>query len=344
MRLLHIANTDLEFELSGQTDLPLQKALRRNPIVHQLQFLPLLYREKEEGIGVTDLPSDGPACQLLSDAQIPYDQIESWGPSKCIAEWAKKRGLIYHMPAWDVVKTVNSKAFSFEQTKPLPGGELIFSWDHLMQWIQKVDGPKVLKTCFGLSGQGHLLLPAAEEKIKAFAEKEFQEARPLIAEPWVMRKLDFSTQWIIEQDQSILYVGSTLLQSDAKGRYSGTIIGSEEKIFGSYFNQLQRHKEAAMYTLKKMAALNFYGNVGIDAMIWGSDVLHPIVEINARKTMGWIALQIRKRLFPNQTIQVSYEAIKEERGLLPEGFIKPNGEVKRFKRNLYVDVLAQRPF
>ncbi|MBP7074231.1 MAG: hypothetical protein KBA81_02475 [Rhabdochlamydiaceae bacterium] len=339
MRLLHIANTDLEFELSGQTALPLEEALRRNPIVHQLQFLPLLYREKEEGVGVTDLPSDGPACQLLSDSQLTYDQIESWGPSECIAKWAEKRGLIYHMPAWDVVKLVNSKAFSFEQTKPLPGGELIFSWGQLMKWIQELEGPKVLKTCFGLSGQGHLLLPAAQEKIKAFAEKEFQEARPLIAEPWVMRKLDFSTQWIVQKDV-MMYVGSTILQSDAKGRYSGTIIGSEEKIFGSYFDKLEEHKEAAMHALKKMAALGFYGHVGIDAMIWGSDVLHPIVEINARKTMGWIALEIRKRLFANQTIQVSYETIKEQRGLLPEGFIKPNGEVKRFKRNLYVDVLA----
>jgi hypothetical protein len=340
MSLLHIANTDLEFELSSKEPLPLEEALRRNPIVHQLQFLPLLYREKEEGVGVTDLPSDGSVCQLLSDAKIPYDQIESWGPSQCIAKWAKKRGLTYHMPPWDAVKTVNSKAFSFQQTKPLPGGELIFSYSELLKWIQKVEGPKVLKTCFGLSGQGHLFLPGAEEKIKAFAEKEFQEARPIIAEPWVMRKLDFSTQWIIKQDQSILYVGSTLLQSDAKGRYSGTIIGDEEKIFGSYFSKLEQHKEDALHALKTMAALHFYGNVGIDAMIWGSDVLHPIVEINARKTMGWTSLQIRKRLFPNQTIQVSYEAIKEQRGLLPEGFIKPNGEVKRFKRNLYVDVLA----
>ncbi len=338
-RFLHIANTDLEFELSSHEPLSLEAGLRRNPIVHQLQFLPLLYREKDEGVGVTDLPSDGSSCHLLSDAHLPFDQIESWGPSESIAKWAKKRGLIYHMPPWDVVKLVNSKAFSFEQTKPLPGAELIFSWEELMKWIQKLEGPKVLKTCFGLSGQGHLLLPAAQEKIQAFAEREFQEGRPLIAEPWAARKLDFSTQWMLEKDQ-IVYVGSTLLQNDAKGRYSGTVVGDEKKIFGAYFDRLLEHKEAAMPALKKMAALGFFGNVGIDAMIWGSDLLHPIVEINARKTMGWVALEIRKRLFSNQTIQVSYEAIKERRALLPEGIIKPDGEVKRFMRNLYADVLA----
>ena len=100
------------------------------------------------------------------------------------------------------------------------------------------------------------------------------------------------------------------------------------------------HKEVATRALKKMAALGFFGNVGIDAMIWGNDILHPIVEINARKTMGWIALQIAKRLFPNQTIQVSYGAADHAQGLLPQGIIKLNGEVVKFHRNLLVNVLA----
>ena len=338
MSLLHIANTDLEFELTDS--LPLNEGLRRNPIVHQLQFLPLLYRNEGDGVGVTDLPSSGPACQLLSDSSLPYDQIESWGPSKAIADWAKKRGLLYEMPPWEVVKQVNSKAFSFAQTPPLPQAELLYAWNDLERWMGAVEGPKVLKSCFGLSGQGHLLLPAAEEKIRQFTEKEFQAERPVIAEPWVTRRLDFSTQWVLRKQGEIEYVGSPVLQSDSLGRYAGNLIGEEEKIFGHYLPKLNQHKEIAQVVLKKMASLGFFGNVGFDSLIWGEDILHAVVEINARKTMGWVALQIRKRLFPNQTIQVSYGSANHSAPLLPQGVIKPNGEVMKFRRNLFAERLA----
>lgn len=336
--MLHIANTDLEFELTHP--LRLEEGLRRNPIVHQLQFLPLLYRNSEDGVGITDLPSSGPACQLLSDKQLPFDQVESWGPSQSVAEWAKKRGLKYEMPPWDIVKEVNSKAFSFQQTEPLPQADLIYTWEDLKRWIASFEGPKVVKNCFGLSGQGHLLLPAPEEKIKQFVQKEFNANRPVIVEPWVPRKLDFSTQWMLEKDGTFTYVGSTVFQSDHRGQYTGSLIGEEAKIFGPFLSKLEEQKEVGQTTLKKMASLGFFGNVGFDCMIWGDDILQPVVEINARKTMGWVALQIRKRLFPNQTIQVSYTSANHSAPLLPQGVIKLNGEVMKFHRNLYAEPLA----
>jgi hypothetical protein len=332
----HIANTDFEFELAHLSG----ASLKQNPIVHQLQFLPFLYKDEGDIVCVTDMPIDGSPCHLLTDPLPLHTKVESWGASQNIAQWASQHHLIYHMPPWDVVREVNSKAFSFQQTPPLPHAQLIFSWGALEEWLQRMQGPAVLKSCFGLSGQGHLLLPASPEKIRAFAEREFHASRPLIAEPWVERKLDFSTQWVIQQDASISYVGATLLLSDAKGRYTGTLVGDEKKLFGSYFSHVQQHKEVAVSVLKKMSCLGFFGNVGIDAMVWGSDILHPIVEINARKTMGWVALQIGKRLFPNQTIKVSYEAASRPTPLLPQGIIKASGEVEMFRRNLFVGALV----
>jgi predicted ATP-grasp superfamily ATP-dependent carboligase len=53
--------------------------------------------------------------------------------------------------------------------------------------------------------------------------------------------------------------------------------------------------------------MGFRGNVGIDSMIYDGK-LHPIVEINLRKTMGWVALKLGK--------SVAYETGTE--GLLPK--------------------------
>ena len=131
-------------------------------------------------------------------------------------------------------------------------------------------------------------------------------------------------------------MGSTILQSDAQGHYHGNQVGSEAALFGSYLPKLHEHKTMVQSALQQMATLGFFGNVGIDAMIWGDDKLHAIVEINARKTMGWISLQIAKRLFPNQTITVSYLIASRPPYLLPEGIIKPSGKIERFSRNLQI--------
>lgn len=343
MRRLHIANTDFEFELTETSSVSLEKSFRQNPIVHQLQFLPIVYAEKGDGLCVSDRPDplfQDPPWHLFKDRALPYDCIESWAPSKRIALWARERNLTYHMPHWNIVKEVNSKAFSFQQVDPLPGAELIHSWDQLQTWIQRFPNPKVLKTCFGLSGRGHLHLPASLEKIEKFAMQELNNSRPLIGEPWVTRKLDFSTQWVISKHNNITYVGATILQNDAQGCYLGNLVGKEEIIFGTYLDHLHLHRKIVYPTLERMQKMGFFGNVGIDAMIWGNDVLHPIVEINARKTMGWISLQIAKRLFPNQTITVSYLSTSRRSPLLPKGVVLENGKVKKFSRNLYVDVLA----
>lgn len=343
MRRLHIANTDFEFELTETSSVSLEKSFRQNPIVHQLQFLPIVYAEKGDGICVSDCPDPSfadPSWHLFSDKDLPYDCVESWAPSKRIALWTRERNLTYHMPDWNIVKEVNSKAFSFQQVNRLPGAKLIHSWDQLHTWMQRLPNPKVLKTCFGLSGRGHLHLPAPLEKIENFAMHEFNAHRPLIGEPWVARKLDFSTQWVISKHDGIAYVGATVLQNDAQGRYLGNLVGKEETIFGAYLDHLHAHRKIVYPTLERMQKMGFFGNVGIDAMIWGNDVLHPIVEINARKTMGWISLQIAKRLFPNQTITVSYLSTSRRSPLLPKGVVLENGKVKKFSRNLYVDVLA----
>jgi hypothetical protein len=116
-------------------------------------------------------------------------------------------------------------------------------------------------------------------------------------------------------------------------------VGEEHTIFGPYFPYLKEHCSYALNTLKKMHKMGFFGNVGLDAMVYEKGILQPIVEINARKTMGWVALQIQKRLFSNQTIQVSYVPKKDLPPLLPQAVLDRSGKRKLFSRNLYVEVL-----
>ena len=309
----------------------------KNPIFLQLQFLPILYGSSNDGLGVSHAPDSSfktPQWHLLSDRIFPYSEVESWGASPAIESWAQQHQLLYRMPSWNIVTEVNSKAFSFQQSPKLPGAALIHTWEELQKWDKMIEGPKVLKTCFGVSGRGHLLLPS--KHIEIFAQKEFRKGRPIIAEPWFKRTFDFSTQWKI--DQTIQYLGATICISNQRGSYDSTIVG--ESIFKPHQLHLEKHREVVFPILQKIQKLGYFGNVGVDAMIWGDNHLHPIVEINARKTMGWVALEFSKHRFPKQTIRVSYLAKQKGDNLLPNAVTKKDGTKIHFNRKLTIDLLA----
>lgn len=341
MPVLHIANANFESELASPDSMTVEALIQRHPIFLQLQFLPLLYAAPEDGLAVTHNPwPSSKQCHLFNETHFPYKRIESWGASPSVAAWAGKKKLAYSMPDWNVVKQVNSKAFSFTESTKLPGSTLLHTMEELEKWERSIEGPKVLKSCYGVSGKGHLFLPSPH--MKKFAQQEFKAGRQLIAEPWVERKLDFSTQWMIHPDQKIDFLGGAILFNDQRGQYQSNQVGDLIFLFGKYFPFFERHKEEVFPILQKMAMLGYFGNVGIDAMIWGADQLHPVVEINARKTMGWIALEISKRHFPKQTIALSYLKKSNLTNLLPDAIVQKDGSHFHFERRLVVEILANK--
>ena len=342
MKKLHIANISFEAELAH----PIHSIYPSNPIFLQLQYLPFLYANPGDGIVVSHRQPGFPQLtqHLLTDSNPNYDKIESWGGSELIAKWAKKQKLPYPIPSWDTIRSVNSKAFSFQHSPKLPGATLLENETQALQWLQR-PSPKVLKTCYGVSGQGHLIIDSkntpSDEKIFLFLQKEWSAKRPVIAEPWVERLLDFSTQWEIPTFGSIQFIGSTICENNTHGQYLSNRVGKEETLFQSHLPYLQEHKHIALHMLEKMQSLGFFGNVGIDAMLYihpstGNSALHPIVEINARKTMGWVSVIFQQKHFPNHEIHFTY--LPAEEGLLPSSIALASGKKIQFHRNLKITV------
>lgn len=264
----------------------------------------------QDGLLVSHLPSENVKGKLhlfSTDEKLNYDRLETWGHSPYWKKWADQHGIPYSMPPWEVVRAVNSKEFSWNESPKLPRSALLKSREEVEKWMASFGERKVIKSCFGVSGRGHLHLPSPQ--LKEFLEREFSMGLPVIGEPWVERELDFSTQWFIHPDKTIEFLGPTLCINNARGQYVETKVGKIE------IPLLEKHCEIARPILQKMAHKGFFGNVGIDAMIYGGGNLHPIVEINARKTMGWVALQLHHST--KQTISVSYVASVKGDNLLP---------------------------
>jgi hypothetical protein len=370
MELL-LANTDFEFELDSQKVIPLEKSMALGNLTLQLHFIPVLYAGPEDNILVYGLPEKNYEEYLLKlglwrDKELlpkftrigalkiaPGSKIRTWGASKRIQQWAIEHEIAYAMPPWQTVIEVNSKAFSFEHCPRLPDAALLSSEEEVRAWLHLYWPKKVLKTCFGLASRGHFMIDTEREinqkALKSFLQTEFVKPLPVIGEPWVERLMDFSTQWEVGTDKIIRYLGTTCIMNSSTGRYMGTIAGEEKKIMGKYLPFLEEHQQAAEKLLKVTAEKGYFGFAGVDAMIYcmpesgEKAFLHPIVELNARMTMGLAALLFQQRHFPKNVISIHYcskeELLSEHRtyALLPEAIWKENIK-KSFAKQLFFQI------
>lgn len=294
MKTLHICNVNFEWELENRSSLSLKEAFMVHPNFLQLQFLPFLYAKEGDGVVVSHHPENVPShlkVHVFEETIDGYDALETWGYSKAIEKWTP---LPYRVPKH--LRDLASKTFAFTHSPNLPGAKILHHEREVKTWLQEGSYPKVVKTCYGFAGRGRWILQKAEDLPRA-AYQEFPKGHLLIGEPWVNRTLDFSTQWML--DGEITFLGATIMENSEEGVYHKTHVGKKIPF-------LEDHIEIAKIPLKELFEKGYRGNVGIDAFIY-DDTLHPIVEINLRKTMGWLALELGRSL--------AYE--KGTEGLLP---------------------------
>lgn len=324
--MYYIANSFFELELEGKAGSKLREAFTKNAHLKQLQYLPLLFLSPEDTLFVTELPTsiepNGPKLKLLEEPVEP-GILHSWGASEIIAKWANDKGLYYDMPPMDVSKKVNSKIWNFEQHPSILGGKVIAHAEEIASAVQRTSFPWVLKTDQGFAGRGHLIFNAQEISKGIEFAKKF--TRPLILEPWVERVCDFSSQWLISKEGGCQLLGVTKCINTPAGGYLGTEAGNSEEVFGSYLPFVKQHLESCEKHLKVVAKEGFFGNLGVDAMIFnegGQLNLYPILEVNARMTMSSAILLYHKQHGKNKVSRVYYTAdtSSHEVSLLPEGY------------------------
>jgi hypothetical protein len=357
MSKIRISNVQFEWELSQKNKQELVSSFSIHPIYLQLQFLSFLYANPDDLIITTHDPDPEyivrlkkmgicPATPALySSENIPKHDIDCWGMTPSIASWAKKNDIPFNMPEWNVVQWINSKEFSYKESPKLYESTLLHNLSEAEEWIKKIKGPKVFKSVYGLSGRGHFFLTDdLNQRGISFLQNQWQQQQPVIAEPWVDRILDFSTQWYIHPSKKIEYIGATLCKNDAKGSYYFSIILKEDSIGQEHEELLHEHRIIANEVLANMASSGYFGHVGFDAMIYKKNStlhLHPIVEINARKTMGWVALMLQKKYFRESNIIMYFNNEKQDNNLLPNSIYLSKGKYTLFSKVLHVEIVPE---
>lgn len=174
--------------------------------------------------------------------------------------------------------------------------------DSVNRWPDWTERRFTLKPRFGTSGRGRVA--GTGERIAAGKGgfRRLSDSGGAILEPWLRRTIDLSAQMWIGPDGQIVLLGTTELLVEPSGLYRGhrgTIDSRGRVHSASRYDESLR--EAAAAVARAAFAAGYWGPCGLDAFVFradGREVFRPIVEFNARFTLGTLVVGLLRRALP----------------------------------------------
>jgi hypothetical protein len=224
----------------------------------------------------------------------PYSVLPAW--KEKLAGW----NVINDLPSLQVVKKVNSKIFSWQLRSELAGnlGNVCFSSSDVRSAAGKIllQGKKaILKEAFGVSGRGSIVIDNEKilDRICGYIysrEKKGGKAE-FVIEPLLNKTMDFSCHFIADRNTGVTMLG---LQRMKNSGFAFSKVESAECELeqlldkNGYFSTVETVAHAIMDE-------GYSGPVCLDSMITADGIV-PIVEINARKSMGLVNIMLHARI------------------------------------------------
>ncbi|MCL1942906.1 MAG: hypothetical protein FWF54_05085 [Candidatus Azobacteroides sp.] len=174
--------------------------------------------------------------------------------------------------------------------------------ERIEQFIRKEQMPCVIKSPYSSSGRGLLWIPSGSLSRSAaqILSGMLNKQKEVSVERVLDKHADFSAQFISDGGGKVDFVGFSLFKTNEKGAYEGSRILSQEEIelFFLRFidvSRLEIVKYQLIDFLTHKVSYRYKGNIGVDMMIYKENdryCLHPCVEINLRKNMGYLAVKL----------------------------------------------------
>jgi hypothetical protein len=197
------------------------------------------------------------------------------------------------LPSPEVVAQVNSKTWSnaLVQELGLPGaGRVVRSPDELVAAVTDLDFHALVKDPYGVSGRSLLEVttPGVLRAIERVLRKQPDHRVELLVQPKYPKKHDFSGHVELARDGSWELLG--LQQMANKGfRHFGSQPAPAALVDKGWYADTLADVVAAVH------AAGYWGPIGIDAMVLDDDSVVPVLEINARQSLGLLALHLNRR-------------------------------------------------
>ncbi|MDR2057781.1 MAG: hypothetical protein LBP83_05790 [Dysgonamonadaceae bacterium] len=177
--------------------------------------------------------------------------------------------------------------------------------DEIDRILSQSNEKYLIKSPFSSSGRGLIWLPpgkiarSEKQNITGMLKKQSQVS----VEKALDKQLDFSMHFENTPEGETHFIGYSIFRTNAKGAYEKSILANQEtleKQITTFIDRdlLLRVKKTLISLIHKTYSNYYQGNIGVDMLIYKSGdqyKLNPCVEINMRKSMGYLAI----RLFEN---------------------------------------------
>lgn len=193
----------------------------------------------------------------------------------------------------ELSQKLNSKIFSFQMAQKYhftpEQSRLVSSEQELLETLkQNQDVEKwVLKDPFLYSGLGNQVFEGKRRP-------KIEEGKTYILEPWLNRTIDIGITFL--KDENFDSYFGVLNLNDVMGRFKGAIM--QPKL--PEVEELAQELSPVVDEIKKM---NPNDNLQFDNFYYlkdGHRSLYPLVELNCRKTMGWVCWKLWKKYADNK--------------------------------------------
>jgi len=308
-----------------------REALAAAPILEEVAALWLVIFGADAGLLGTQSSPPWPEALGPRPAQPAFPWLEhrsrgvSWLSTRPAWDELREAGAAPAMPPPAVVERVHDKGFALEVAREhgltptcLEGHlELLSSQDlstgvatgRIAEWLARlppwVHGSWTIKPRLGSSGRGRIGGRDADSievrsRLSASALARLAARGGAICEPWLSRCSDLSTQLHISRAGAVELLGTTRQILSPAGGYLGNcgLLDPEGRSHsGSPFDEGLR--PAALLLGEAAAGAGYFGPCGVDAFTFlgpgQEEILRPVVEFNARFTLGTIALGLVQR-------------------------------------------------
>jgi hypothetical protein len=304
-------NADFEVELAAPAGayrrLPSFDALNRRLAEHLLWLAQpndalLLPEPRSErlqaearGRGVELIPTNQPASQTGRT-------FTPWGWTPNAAAAGEQAGAVVRALPFPVVARVNSKLWSHALEVELgtaqPGAALAATFEELQAAVEracpKPNDKWVVKSPSGFAARDRVLGrgPRLEQPQAKWSQRRLALGETLIFQPWLEVVREYGIVLEISANGGLEIQGVSDLQTNGAGTGTGYILGRPPAP-----ERLRELERIASLVGERLFKEGYFGPVGIDALEHRGG-LHPLLEINARYTMGFVALAVERSLKP----------------------------------------------
>lgn len=243
--------------------------------------------------------------ELVSPAEPGYGSARiftpwGWTPSAVAA--GERAGATVASIPFDIVARVNSKLWSHALEVELgiaqPGAALAASFEELQEAVARAcpnpNDKWVVKSPHGFAARDRVLGrgPSLGEPQAKWSRGRMARGETLVFQPWLEVVREYGVVLEIFPDGAFEVQGVSDLQTNGAGTGTGYILGRPPRP-----ERMAELKSIASSVSERLFREGYFGPVGIDALEHAGGH-HPLLEVNARYTMGFVALAVERSLKP----------------------------------------------